>query len=151
MCVPRRFTIVAAAIAMIGLISACSSSVDPVGNRNVNLQTDRTNYGPGSTVTVTVTNISADTVQVRSCRARLERQSAGQWQSTELPGDCVSMYTRLAPGASLTYGYVVPSDATPGTYRLLLPEVVSPDGMNVRAVDGSTNVFEILDLVTPHA
>lgn len=147
MIVSGRLIMAATAIAAIVLVTACASSLISVGTQRVSPQTDRTSYGPGATVTVTVTNVAAEPVQVRSCQVQLQHRSGTQWESTELPGACVSSYTRLAPGTSLMYGYVT----TPGTYRLFLPEVVAPDGPNIHAADGHTNEFAIPELATPQA
>lgn len=111
------------------LVAGCSGSnlTNPDGTPRVGVTLDRALYFPGDSMVVVVRNEGSQTVLhgMGFCPVRLERQESGTWVVVPTPQSaCPLALVALAPGASTTVRYQLPTGLAVGTYRLELPAPV---------------------------
>lgn len=110
------------------------------------LAVDKTDYAPGGTVAMTISNHRTDTLGYNPCSDRsFERDSGGRWVVHPEPNRVCTMELRLLnPHESVTANTNAPGDASAGTYRIVLrlrPERV--DSTQTSAVMAVSSTFTV--------
>ena len=98
------------------------STTQPPAAGEVTVTLDRGLYAPGATISARVTSQSRDTLGYNQCSNRaIERHQNGNWFPVQEPNRMCTMELRLLmPNESQTVRMDLPSDVTPGTYRVIL-------------------------------
>src|SRR5687768_11633039 len=88
----------------------------------VTIALDRGLYAPGATIEARILNQTTDTLGYNPCSNRaIERHQNGNWFPQQEPDRVCTMELRLlVPDESQTVRMDLPSDVTPGTYRVVL-------------------------------
>jgi hypothetical protein len=135
-----------ASIAFLALLLGCGGNasllLDPDRGRLVEsaitLRLDKSEYRVGELVTLTMTNASDRSYGYNLCGRAYDRRVATGWVA--MPEElrmCTAHLDALPPGATRTGRTDLHSDATPGTYRMVVTFLAStgPDaGSSVVAV-----------------
>lgn len=92
-------------------LSACGGGLE-----RVTYVTDALSYAPGGRVELALENVSAYDVKVNLCLSQL-RKGDGSDSGLANVETCDLEQQRLKPGERVTERKLLPSGATPGTYR----------------------------------
>ena len=107
-----------------------SLATDPGPGKRVDVTVAKDAYISGDTVIAIVKNVSDVTLTYPYgfCKTALQRQLGGEWTTASPPSDgCPLALGLLGPGASVPQAYLLPSDVSPGLYRLTMPSPVPKD------------------------
>jgi hypothetical protein len=100
---------------------ARSPAGSSAGAGGVEVTTDRSRYGPGDPLTLTVHNGGADTLAFNPCTRTIERESDGGWSPVSEPQRICTMEAWiLAPGERRAGPTELPAELPPGRYRAAL-------------------------------
>lgn len=105
----------AVALVLMVLLLGCAPTPDGAGD--VRLSVEPESLSAGDSITLELSNGSAEPVAYNLCTSELERLSDGEWQA--VPSDRVcTMELRSLPGAQrVRYELDLPSDLPAGEYR----------------------------------
>jgi hypothetical protein len=119
--VMHRCLVVALSCALVAC-QATPRADTTVPTADVSLTLDRTSYTAGATATMRIRNSTNDTFGFNACSSRtIERQNGSSWTPHSEPDRMCTMELRLLqPKETQSAATDLPSNLTPGTYRMVL-------------------------------
>ena len=115
-------------LATLALLAACGTT-DPT-EEGLNFATKGSEFEPGGTITVALTNGSDKTVGYNFCQRFWERKVGLTWERFEEMAICTPAFDQLAAGEAIEMTLGVPYGLVPGTYRVsaavLLDDTAEP-------------------------
>jgi hypothetical protein len=114
-------------VAVLGAVAlACGDGVGPgTGSGPVHIGPAASAYKPGTTVNLTVTNLSGEKFRYSTCSYHIEREGQnGDWQLVyrdQRP--CPAVLVFLDPQASRHDSVRLPDDLASGLHRVRFPEI----------------------------
>lgn len=144
----RSLILLSSAALLLGCTNGASLVLDPDRGRlvepGITITLDKSEYRIGEIVTVRMTNSSPRDYGYNLCGRRYDRRVASGW--VEMPEElrmCTAHIDALPAGATRTGQTDLHSDATPGTYRLVVTFLATSgtgDGSRVVGVGPSFTI-----------
>lgn len=105
----------AVAFASVVLLLACAPTPDGAGDVRLNVEPE--SLSAGDSITLELSNGSAEAVGYNLCTSGLERLSGGEWQAVPSDRVCTMELRTLPGGERVRYELDLPSDLPAGEYR----------------------------------
>lgn len=100
--------------------SQLPSAAAPDSSQQIELRTDRADYRPGDTVTMTIVNHTTGSWAFNPCTRILEHEAAGSWQAVPDARRCTMEAWILKPNETRTATTNFDSGLESGRYRLVI-------------------------------
>lgn len=107
----------AVAFASVVLLLACAPSPESGETGDVRLNVEPESLSAGDSITLQLSNGSAEPVAYNLCTSELERLSDGEWQAVPSDRVCTMELRSLPGGQRVRYELDLPSDLPAGEYR----------------------------------
>lgn len=107
----------AVALGLMVLLLACAPTPEFGEAGDVRLSVEPASLPAGDSITLELSNGSADAVAYNLCTSELERLSGGEWQAVPSDRVCTMELRSLPGGQQVRYELDLPSDLPAGEYR----------------------------------